>query len=107
MRKIEAGDKISYLTERQWKQLVHRFDIHRANHTYKRPCICQEFPSCSNCPFSVGGYSFSCMSLLRMLGLQTDLLCFERATIKALGQEGLVQARAIFEWLAGLPKGLR
>ena len=126
-RKIEVECRTAYLSEEDWQQLVHRFDIKNPGYWYHRPCICAGLAegrasiplSCPGCAFRPWGYrrwvfpwaattrpplTLGCMYLLKHLGLQHDMLVLASGKIYAHGRQGLAQAKAIHDWLVALPQ---
>lgn len=75
MRKGRFFSKDFYLTERQWSQLVGRFDVDKAKeHTdtfkIKVRCFCDGIP-CSKCPlgkFQIPGYNGCGRAISAVLG---------------------------------------
>jgi len=71
MRIFEYKGKPGQLPERDWKRLMKRFDLSRAeeNGVYyeiNQPCICEFYGvNCEGCPFEKLPWGMGCMEIIR------------------------------------------
>lgn len=119
MRRIVVGDKEAKLSERDYKQLLKRFNLENVSETtntftkIKEPCICAPYRSpresgCGNCPFVVFKVNNSgCMDMLSMLELEPLCAALNMFYISWLfkdNDKARLEVTAIRDWLLGLEK---
>lgn len=106
--KVPGIRKKVRLPERDYKQLLERFDLTNIEgHSIKKPCICKRYHPWIYCPLAPTGRRGECIDLLENLGLTTDMLSLTFGCIE-WEPEGDRQAReeikTIYDFLLGLEK---
>ena len=119
MRKIAIEGTKTKLSERDYKQLLERFDVENTEDgigstlIIKRPCICRSYDyikgqGCKSCPFDIFDKTGEgCIQMLHMLSLRPAHAMLCRNTIYWAGGSDFLarhEITAIRDWLLGLEK---
>ena len=94
----------AYLTEKEYKILLHRFGIQEEFRVYDRPGICSDYINCKGCPLALFGgeaHGKGCIQVWHSFDLETNKLALYPDWIRAFGG-GIEQAKAIHNWLVNL-----
>ena len=106
MRDLGNGKQ---LTEKQWRQLVYRFNLEtcKVGKRYQRPCICRQYSECSECPFGEQHSLRDCYNWLWSKELKHEHLELFSPTIRIKDAEGYKEAEAIKQAFLALPKVIK
>ncbi len=112
MRTFKVGQDIVKLTERDYKQLLKRFNIHNLNgDRIIAKCICDFYPVNAKCPLNISHSPYcrptsDCQYILKTLNLNFSNLFLNYSSVWLSNdvEESKEQIKAIHDFLKSLKK---
>ncbi len=107
MRRFEAEGTKYKLTEKEYAQLLRRFDVNNITDgedkkVINKSCICESEGNCMNC--NLGPHSSGCIRILIGLNLQCTDIYLSSNRLVLDGDDAYSQLSAIHEFLLTMEK---